>query len=107
MGIRDRLRLLVRPGASAPAARSASARPEIAVQRAPPAPVSIPRRVTAVPEGAAVVEASWVALEPWAKRLGPVVVVPSRNGDSPASAVAERLAALGAADVSWLAGEAP
>lgn len=106
MGIRDRLRLLIRPGTPAPAARGRSARPDPVVAPAPSPVVSIPCRVTVVPEGAVVLESSWVALEQWVKPAGPVVVVQARNGGAPPSAVAERLAALGVVEVSWLADEA-
>ncbi len=100
MGLRDRLRLLVRPPAVVevprPAPRESPSPP------APPA-VRIPRRVVSPPLGARVIDVAVVPQAEWATLRGAVTFV-SADGGRAASAAAERTASFGLADVSWVAG---
>ncbi len=97
MGLRDRLRLLVRPPRAEPA-RSESSAPA----PAPSAPaVRPPRASSIVPLGATVIDiAAGGAPSTWPTLTGRVVV----TGGPWASAVAERIASYGRAEVSWLEG---
>lgn len=95
MGLRDRLRRLVRPPAAEPA---------VITRPPPPPPVhSIPRMVEITPMGAVILDLdagpspTTEALRLLASVAGPVVV----RGEW-APAVAERLCALGARDVAWM-----
>lgn len=101
MGLRDRLRLLVRPPAVVevprPAPRESPSPP------APPA-VRIPRRVVSPPLGAHIVRVGADSpIAEWATLRGAVTFV-SADGGRAASAAAERTASFGLADVSWVAG---
>ncbi len=106
MGLRDRLRLLVRPPARAEAALPRPQSPRAAEPVGPP-PISIPTRVEQVPPGVPVVDVATVSPAQWSGLRGPVVVVSAGDRGARASAVAERIAALGVTEVSWLAGERP
>lgn len=104
MGLRDRLRLLVRPlaRADAPAHRPVAAREPVPVG---PPPVSIPTRIDQVPSGATVIGIAALPAASYATLRGPLVVTSSGDGGAGASVAAERLAAFGVAGVSWLAAE--
>jgi len=104
MGLRDRLRLLVKPPAAAAPARPAAGAPPM-----PPAPPALrpPAAWSTVPVGATVVDVGQGPLFPGARRLPPdawgdlrgtVVVV----GGEWAAAAAERIASYGRAEVGWL-----
>lgn len=111
MGLRDRLRLLVRPP-PAPAAATPSAAapaPSVAAPR-----LVIPRAVPAAPVGARLVHVGPGPVRPGAERIeaagvatgsGPRCFV-SNDGGRAASAAAERAASQGGHDVTWLV-EAP
>ena len=107
MGLRDRLRLLVRP----PTARPEPPRAEPERPSAPP-PVRVPRAVVSPPFGATLVQvgegpafpgASRLPIERWRELRGPVCVVSPGDGGRAASAAAERLAAWGV-ESTWLQG---
>ena len=104
MGLRDRLRLLVRPPARADAPTPPS--PAVrGVEAVGPPPVSIPTRICEVPSGATLIDAAMLPPPPFAGLRGPLVVTSRGDGGAGASAAAERLAAYGVGGVSWLAAE--
>lgn len=102
MGLRDRLRLLVRPlaRADAPAPSPVAARVPVG-----PPPVSIPTRIDQVPLGATGIDIAALPAAPFAALRGPLLLTSRGDGGAGASVAAERLAAFGVAGVSWLAAE--
>lgn len=104
MGLRDRLRLLVRPPARADAPSPRAPSPRAAEPVGPP-PVHIPTRVEQLSSGISAVDVEALPAAPYASLRGPLVVTSKRDGGARASAAAERLAAFGIAGVSWLAAE--
>ncbi|MSQ01085.1 MAG: hypothetical protein EXR71_04205 [Myxococcales bacterium] len=95
MGLRDRLRLLVRPP-PVPSRERPAAAP--APSNACP-PVRPPRVTNIVPLGATVIDsAAGDQPSTWPSLSGRVVV----TGGPWAAAVAERIASYGRADVAWL-----
>ncbi|GDX79631.1 hypothetical protein LBMAG42_14420 [Deltaproteobacteria bacterium] len=104
MGLRDRLRLLVRPAAPADAPV-----PRRSVARAPepvgPPPVSIPTRVEQLTPGVPVVDVEVLPAAPFAALCGPLIVTSKGDKGARASVAAERMSAFGIPRVSWLAAE--
>ena len=101
MGLRDRLRLLVRPAPETPRARPAAAPLRDALPTPPP--LWIPRPVPTVPLGATLVQAS-LAPEKLAALQGLICVTSPEDSGRAASAVAERLCARGV-QATWLSPE--
>lgn len=102
MGLRDRLRLLVRP-APAPAPVRASEPP-----KPPPRPALLaPAAWAAVPPGATVVDVGTGPVRAGARRIPPAGYAELRGvvvvvGGAWAPAAAERIASYGHAEVGWL-----
>ncbi len=95
MGIRDRLRLLVRPPRVEPARAEAIAPATSPVA----APVRPPRATSIVPVAATLLDsAAGSSPSTWPALTGRVVV----TGGPWAAAVAERIASYGRAEVMWL-----
>lgn len=132
MGLRDRLRLLVRPPAGAGRSEG-SARPAPVPPLAPSSvrrqedartaqefranlqEYTLPTRVTTIPPGNEVLEVRPGEMAGVRARLpkretvlrDPIVIVSREDGGAWASAVAERLCALGEIRVSWLDSGSP
>lgn len=109
MGLRDRLRLLVRPPPAPAPARAGVVAPPAPASAAPR--VILPRAVPSAPVGARVIHvgpgpapegAETLAPAGWPALRGAVCFV-SKDGGRAASAAAERAASFGSAEVSWVA----
>lgn len=113
MGLRDRLRLLVRPPPAATAPRGSAPAPNPAAISSPR--VCVPRPVPSAPVGARLIHVGAGATPSGSERVEPAgwpafrgaICFISNDGGRAASAAAERAASFGGADVSWVAEARP